>query len=259
LNKEADWRIDAGVNTVTAFRAAMADPLFVRVPDGILATKGHAASVRQREPLLARRAAAPIKVDAALSDWGQAEFVKLVSWDDVETGPAWAGKQDLSGLFGLLWSKDYLYVAAKVFDDKPFQCTRADENLWNGDALEMTFSADPQADPARSSYAATDFQFGFGIGNRKKIKPLVWEWKQHGRAVSAVKYAVAPMPGGYVLEAAIPWGQVKGFKASAGLETGFNFALDDADDGDGRDVQMLWAGNYLFYKDPSVWGRVKFL
>ncbi len=258
LNKEADWRIDSAPKTAEAFHQVLGDPIFLHAPDGILALKGTASKLRQRQPLLALRAVAPVKVNGALTEWGQAKFVSLASWDDVETGPDWQGKQDLSGMFALLWSPQFLYVAAKIYDDKPFNNSHSNENLWNGDAVELTFAGNAQADPQRKEYMTGDFQIGFGIGNAKEAKPKVWEWKQHRRALAEVQYVVAPMKGGYIIEAAIPLELLAHFKPTPGLETGFNFAFDDADDAQGRRTQMLWAGNYLFYKDPSVWGRVHF-
>lgn len=258
IKKEADWRIASSPETAKAFKAMVADPLFLHGATGLLSVKAAPNAARPKGELIAKQALSEIKIDASLSDWDGAQFVQLKTWKDVETGPDWQGTDDLSGLLAIKWSGQTLYVGAKIYDDKPFANGHGDENLWNGDAIELAFSANPHDDANRSEYDATDFQIGLGIGNQKNAKPTVWEWKHLKRAVKEAKFCVVPMPGGYILEAAIPFKALGNFKPKAGVRTGFNFAFDDSDDGQVRDVQMLWAGNYLFYKDPSVWGTVLF-
>jgi len=58
-----------------------------------------------------------------------------------------------------------------------------------------------------------------------------------------------------VLEANIPWKffRIK-FVPKPGVKLGFDIAFDDADKTGERERQMIWNGDYYFYKDPSVWG-----
>jgi hypothetical protein len=84
----------------------------------------------------------------------------------------------------------------------------------------------------------------------------IWIWQKFGSPkgswiVTKKKYY------GYNLEAKIPWEALSGYRPSVGDKVGFDIALDDADTAE-RKAQMIWNGNFAFYKDPSVWGILEF-
>ena len=66
-------------------------------------------------------------------------------------------------------------------------------------------------------------------------------------------------PQGYIMEAKLPWSSLGVFSPKTGTKLGFNIAIDDADIRFEREAQLIWSGDYFFYKDPSVWGELEFV
>ena len=57
----------------------------------------------------------------------------------------------------------------------------------------------------------------------------------------------------------VPWKSLRNAKAPApGTKLGFTFALDDGGTNGERETQLVFSGDHLFYKDPSVWGTATF-
>ena len=66
-----------------------------------------------------------------------------------------------------------LYLAAALSDDTPGENANTGKDIWNGDALEIAFSTDPQSNKKRSYYKTTDQH----IGIRLTDKPVIWDWQ----------------------------------------------------------------------------------
>ncbi|MFH1709672.1 MAG: sugar-binding protein, partial [bacterium] len=103
------------------------------------------------------------------------------------------------------------------------------------------------------------YQIGFGTGDGMANKPIIWIWQKRRTSAGGeilVKKDLNPV--GYVLEAKIPWKEISSISPKTGESIAFDIAVDDADQTWERKLQFIWSGDYLFYKDPDVWGVLKF-
>lgn len=260
IKKEDDWRVNSSVQSQEAFKRIAKDLVFKRNLDGLLGLRVNYSISSQLKTLTIKKLKGQININGNLSEpvWEKAVKIKLRAQDDVKTGAKWKGPFDVSGVIYFLWDDDFLYIGARVIDDMPLDNPKTRQDIWNGDAIEFTIGTNPDSNPLRTTFDKTDFQVGLGTGDGKMVKPSIWIWQNHSspnRGKIAVKRFTKEK--GYVLEAMIPFEDLSDFKPILNKEYGFNLALDDSD-GNGRDVQMIWNGDYLFYKDPSVWGRVVF-
>ncbi len=251
--KEADWRIETNAQTLAAFKKIISDPYFIS-SSASLADKMSGPTLKIAKKMAsARMAVNSLKIDGSLSDWADSKPLILNQESQLQEGFAlWKGPNDLSGKVFVKWDKTNLYIATDVNDNVPLKNAKTKNNIWNGDAIEMTIGLNPSADPDRDSFVKGDKQIGFGIGNGAGVKPSVWDWTS-AKTPEGSQIAVKKRTGGYILEAKIPWASMGAFMPSSGDRLGFDCAIDDSDDS-GRTKQLVWNGDYMFYKDPGVWG-----
>ena len=261
IKKEADWRVNSCTKTQQAFKRIAKDLVFGGSAHDLVNLVVDYTPSSHTKKISIRKARRPININAKLTekDWKRASKINLRSQDNVKSGARWKGPFDLSGVFYLLWDNNFLYIAAKVIDDHPINNPKTRQDIWNGDAIEFTIGTNPESNPLRTAFDKTDFQVGLSVGDGKMVKPSIWVWQNHSSPRKS-KIAVRKFGKGkgHVIEARIPFEELSKFKPLPNTEYGFDIALDDSD-GTGRDVQMIWNGDYLFYKDPSVWGRAVFL
>jgi beta-mannanase len=255
LKKETDWRINSTAKSLAAFKSIMTNPLFLS--SGLeLASLTVGEKKIEKKVVKALKAKSKIVLDGSLSDFADATPIVLDQKDNLREGIDWAGPKDLSGNIYLKWDDDNFYVAAKVTDNKgPFNIKRRGE-IWNGDAIELVICANPNSDPNREDVGSDDYQIGFGTGDGKQNEPSIWVWQKRAQPKGG-KIVVKKTTTGYVLEAMVPWKSFTNFRPRSGEKVGFDIALDDADK-DERKAQLIWNGDYAFYRDPSVWGRLLF-
>jgi len=147
-----------------------------------------------------------IVVDGDLSEWSHLKPVVLDDERQIDMGyDDWQGVSDLSARIYLMWDSSYLYLAAIVKDDSPLKNIKSRENIWDGDGIELAIGVDPESDPERSSYDATDYQLclamRLGGGN--------WSW-QLQKAFDTIESKVSKAEdgfSGYIYEAKIPWSE----------------------------------------------------
>jgi hypothetical protein len=192
-------------------------------------------------------------VDGSLSGWQLGSPISMKDLSFLKEGLDWKGPQDLSGSAYLMWDNENLYLAAEIKDANPLVNLKQKQDIWNGDAIEMVMSADPSADPKRTTFASSDYQIGFSPGDGKENLPVIWNWQRH-RSPTGSEIVAKKTKDGYILEAKIPWEFFRGFVPAKGTKLGFDIAFDDADYTKERERQFIWNGDYDFYKDPSVWG-----
>ena len=260
IKKEADWRVNSSAKAAKAFQNIMKDSHFRGTGEqlGALTEPPPAQTVPIKKRTRAQEANRSIQIDAELSEWKGIEWILLAHPSTFAEGTRWDGPNDSSGEIALQWDGDALYLAARVQDDKPIMNLKRRKFVWDGDAFEVTLSVDPRANPDRKEFAATDFQIGLSTGNGNTNPPTIWIWQKDGPAEGGeIKVEATHEPKGYVLEAKIPWGAFGRYRPRRGEILGFNIALDDGDGG-GRKSQLVWAGDFAFYRDPSVWGELEF-
>ncbi|MBN3032840.1 MAG: hypothetical protein JW873_01970 [Candidatus Saganbacteria bacterium] len=258
VRKETDWRIDSSPQALAAFKQIMKDPLFSGSAEALAAltiTPGK----YMKNLVYAAKAPVKVKLDGSLRDFSGCQPIVMKDASYFKEGLTWAGPGDLSGKIYLMYDQDYLYLAAEVTDNLPLANKRERGDIWNGDAIEIVFSTDPGADQKRQSFSRRDYQVGFGTGDGKSVKPSVWNWqRRRSPAGSEIFVKRTDKPLGCILEARLPWCFFGDFVPSSGTRIGFDVALDDADRAGERERQLIWNGDYYFYKDPSVWGVLEF-
>ncbi|MFA5879311.1 MAG: sugar-binding protein [Candidatus Margulisiibacteriota bacterium] len=261
IKKEADWRICGPPNAAEAFKVMIQDPIFKKVKlDNITNLEVNNSIEFTKRNFVFSYTATPKIIDGTFIDWDNKLFANLDTINFVSAGGNnWHGPVDLSARVSFAWDENFLYAVFDVTDDIPYNNKKVEGNIWDGDAVEICMSVNPKDNPARTSYSKTDFQIGFSTGDYLKIPPQTWVW-QKGKPLANSEFKVKPKVNskniivGYIAEIKIPWASLGNYQPSKGDRLGFTFAIDDSDKSDHREKQMLFAGDFMFFKDPSVWG-----
>lgn len=210
-----------------------------------------------------KRANGPITLDGKLDEWADAVPIHLDRKDQMLIGAdTWDGPDDCSGVIYTMWDDEYFYIAAEVRDDVRSAGVWGEKMNYN-DGIEFYLDTDLLGDRHERRYSADDFQYG--CFNSPK-GPVVWSWQPHGGPSPAGElafvYDETLGPGGYVIEARIPWSEF-GFNPAPGMTIGFTVALDD-DDSPGhynafqQERHMIWAGNRETWLDPTQLAQLTF-
>jgi len=256
--KEADWRIETSSKTLAAFKKMYSDRYFTSSSSGISGLEQEFKFGIEKKKVAAMYTSSPIEINADLSDWVDCFPLVIDQRTQIQEGAnLWKGPDDLSAKVYVRWDRDYLYVAADVTEKSPLVNSKKGKNIWNGDAVELCLGFDNKE---RTKLGSRDFQIGFGTGNDDRTAASVWIWTS-SFAPEGADIAVLKKTGGksgYYLEARVPWQAFGDFRPSQGKKIGFDCAIDSASRRD-RDLQMVWNGDFLFYKDPGVWGELEFV
>ncbi|MEN6315708.1 MAG: sugar-binding protein [Clostridiaceae bacterium] len=179
------------------------------------------------------------KIDGTIDAiWKNAKTVETKVWVSDE-GP-WA-----TGKFSTMWDENYFYVLAQV-SDKLLSDKSA--NAWEKDSAEVYL--DELNEKIATGMDGNDGQYRADIKNANSGNG------QYG--VTELKTAVKEVKGGYVVEFAIAWKDLKG-KAKAGTIVGFDCQVNDDATGTGiRDGIVCWNDNAADkYQNPSTFGNCK--
>ena len=145
--------------------------------------------------------------------------------------------------FRLCWDEQNLYLYVEVVDATPWRNHRRGPDLWQGDCLELFTGVERDGSGAlRPGDRHLLISAGENGGS----------WFVNSPEQAAVTAVVLPHPGGYVLEAAVPW-QALGIEPRSGLSFRFDLGLDDGD-GTRRLRQFLWSGTARNSSERSGWG-----
>ena len=257
--KETDWRIDSSKRSVSEFSKMMKDPYFASSSSG-LSELALLPVDNQRKTVQLQYAYEPIAIDGVLNEWTSSKPLVIDQAAQVQEGASiWRGPSDLSGKIYFKWDVRNLYIAADITDNFPITNSKSGPDIWNGDSIEMVIGLDKNANPGRNKFGKKDFQIGLGAGDDDLVRPSIWNWtSKKSPKGSEIDVKRNRSPKGYTLEAKIPWASLTSFSPYPGIAIGFDCAIDDSDS-ENREKQMVWNGDYSFYKDPGVWGRMEFL
>lgn len=175
-----------------------------------------------------------IRIDGDLSEWIN-PFIEM----------------DNNHSFSIKNSEDSLYMAFKITDDTPRMNTHQKGDLWNGDAIEITFATNPNANPKRNLFLLSDYHIGINCGE----KPYLWNFSDD-EPFKYGKTAIVPSSDGYVVELAIAWSELTNTKLAAKQVLGFEIAIDEGNETNSRQQQIRWNSNSNegFHVNPSKWG-----
>ncbi|MBN2294365.1 MAG: hypothetical protein JXM70_18195 [Pirellulales bacterium] len=155
----------------------------------------------------------PTAVDGDLGEWAaMPNAIEIDSKEQVVWGAdSWDSVEDMHGTVQLAWRREYLFIAARVVDDKLCQSQRG-ADIWKGDHVEVHIDALPDLEPNRQSYGKGQFQFAFSPGNFRRTGNTLGDcpaeaycFRPEGQAVKGVLVASKRTPRGWNLEAAILW------------------------------------------------------
>jgi hypothetical protein len=202
-------------------------------------------------------------IDGSLADWKACGIkpIMINTAKQVAIGvPYWSGAEKQSGEVYVAFTKDTMFMAAKIMSPKGLKNNKTDGNIYDGNAVEIFLGFD-NSDPGREMYTETDYQIGFATGDYSKankkyaVKPSVWCFNMQ-KTVEGAKIVTKPAEGGYIIEASIPAAFFSGWDIKDGMEMSFDIGIDDiGEKGLGRKVQMTWSGDKDGWKIPKGWGK----
>lgn len=157
-----------------------------------------------------------------------------------------------TGSIGIAYTAKHLFIQAEVEDNNPMQNGKSGTDIWNGDAIEIAFATNADANRLRKTFLLSDKH----IGIRCTDKPIIWDWSRNIEIHGEVY--ITKTPYGYVVEASIPWNALDCTPWQAGKWYGFECAIDNGDT-KGRIQQTRWNDNYNadFHVNPSLWGKIE--
>lgn len=191
-----------------------------------------------------------VVIDGDLSDWDTSRCLRIDSQNQIiDQIEHWDGVEDCSMEVYAMWDEENLYLAMKILDDTPL-VYREGFPLDELDAVIFFLSTDPNADPARTEYAATDWrivQSAYGYKNEYEFfnyidremiaDPQGWETQgEYGDELVFDDYeaAIAQIDGGIIWESKLPLhnlsnGNIAQLVPQAGMTIGFDFSVLDVD------------------------------
>jgi hypothetical protein len=197
----------------------------------------------------------PPPIDGDLTEW---TLLPYPISEPIYGAGNWRSPADLSATWNAAWDDLFLYLAISVKDDA-FVQNATGENLYKGDSLEVWLDTDPGSRTA--ALGGHDFQLGLSPGIAAgmasppaQAEAYLWYPQDKARAVAGVHLGARPAPGGYELEAAIPWSTF-GITPFAGEGFALTLTLND-DDTPGSQEQQTQVASLKNAKlaDPTTWG-----
>ncbi len=166
------------------------------------------------------------------------------------------GADDLSGTVMLGWDDYFLYIAARVKDDRYVQ-NATGKNLFKGDSIEILLDANLSRDFFRRSLDGDDFQIGISPGESEPgedTENYLWYPRSMAGTYNKIKAAAVPTDDGYRIEAKIPW-TIFDIDPDIGKHFGFAFSISDNDkSGDTVQQSMVSDTSNRHLTDPTTWG-----
>ena len=179
-----------------------------------------------------------IQIDGESADWKTAEFTEI------------AGGHQMA----LHYTSDVLYIGVHVTDSSALQNANKGADLWKGDAVEIAFATNPEADEKRNYYLLSDQHIGINCGD----ETYAWDFKRN-TALNSINYKLKREENGYFLELALPVQEFYSTSLVKGTTLGFELAIDLGSDTNVRKQQDRWnsASTEGFHLSPSKWGRIR--
>lgn len=170
------------------------------------------------------------------------------SWDSTRSAEFNGHKIQLKA------DSDFLYLAAIVKDESPLKNDKKGKDLWNGDAIEIALSSNPESPKKRKSFLFSDYHIVISASSN----PVVWDFKNSKEINAEIKTKQTST--GYVLEAKIPLSEIGSSAFINDQVYGLEIAVDVGNTSGNREIQHRWNSGSRdgFYKDPSLWGEMIF-
>lgn len=154
-------------------------------------------------------------------------------------------ESNLSGTIKLLWDDNFVYFLSEVKDNAK---QNDSQNVYEDDGIELYFDVN---NSKSTPYDANDVQYSFRWNDGSKVGVL-----PNGRTVNGINYELVDTQEGYIIEGQIPWSVIQGTPED-GKKMGFDFMINDDDDGNGRDGKLSWnAIEDQAWQDASYFGTI---
>jgi endo-1,4-beta-D-glucanase Y len=180
-------------------------------------------------------------IDGAVDEvWNNA---LIVSGNTLNNLVGTNGGNNLSGSFKALWDNNFLYILSTVTDNVK---TNDSPEVYNDDAVEIYLDIN---NDKSTTYGSDDFQYSFGYNDGTIVTA-----NPSSRATSNIEYQMVATNNGYIFEAKIPWATLAA-SPIAGKQIGFDFMLNDDDNGGERDGKIAWnASTDDAWQNTSIFG-----
>lgn len=195
-------------------------------------------SRKLKEEISISQSKTTIQIDGESADWKTSEFTKIVG-----------GHQ-----MAMHYTSEVLYIGVYVNDSTALQNLNKGADLWKGDAVEIAFATNTEADEKRTYYLLSDQHIGINCGN----ETYAWDFKRN-TALNSLNYKLKREENGYFLELAIPVKELYSTSLINGTTLGFELAIDMGSETNVRKQQDRWnsASAEGFHLSPSKWGRIR--
>ncbi|MBP5667253.1 MAG: T9SS type A sorting domain-containing protein [Salinivirgaceae bacterium] len=189
--------------------------------------KTNTITVTVETPILAvQKTDVPPVIDGVADNiWANAG--KLYA-NNVLVGAGGNGSDNCSGSVQLLWDDNKIYALCTVTDD---QLVHNGGDVYEDDNVELYFDSN---NSKGSSYDSDDVQFSFNYDS-KTIATIPSGYNSNG-----IDFVVLPTNTGYNVEASIPWSNIKCNDLKSDMLIGFEFMINDDDNGGSRDNKISW-------------------
>lgn len=256
---------------------------------GMMICAASTASAYTANELVAPRAK-DVVIDGKLDEWDLSRSLKINAENQItDQIEHWDGEEDCSVELYAMWDEENLYLAADIKDDTPF-VYREGFPLDELDAVIIFLSTNPDADPERTAYEATDWRivtsvedyYGdwFNFVDRDMIEDnLGYETQgEYGDELvfEDLEAAFTRTDSGAVYEIRLPLhnlsnDQIAQLIPAVGMTLGFDFSILDVDlpcpgihslrmqasaDLTGRDRKPEM---HNVDENPSLWGTIIFV
>jgi hypothetical protein len=259
INKETDWRFDSDKEVFNQFKKGVRDKSILM--DGAALATYHkryipmenipTSALKKRPVYQAKRGEEKISKYSPI--WGKLEWLTVDKYKELrEAGVYLKGPNDIVGKSKIAWNDDELVLFIHVIDDFPFMNSKEDDEIWNGDCIEICLGLNPAAPLNRYSFTNGDYQIGLAYF---ADEPYVWNWTEDKRTPDIKTELFDKKDESLSMLVRIPW-RAFPFKCSPknGDKLLFNIIYDDSDDASARKTQIVWTGNAEFYHQPKQWG-----
>ncbi len=188
-----------------------------------------------------------LKVETAHTIDGKADDVwanaEKIFANNALLGTGGNGSTNCSGSAQLLWDDNYVYVFCDITDDK---LVNDGGDVYKNDNVEIYFDCN---NSKGGSYDSDDVQFSFNYDS-KTIATIPSSYGTKG-----IKFAIEPSQTGYCVEACIPWTTIKCKNLKTNMLIGFEFMINDDDNGGDRENKICWnSTSDNAYQNASLFG-----
>lgn len=169
-------------------------------------------------------------------------------------GGQYVAKANIDGsVIYLNWNEKELYIGGEIEDVSPCRNMQNGRDIWNGDAIEIAFSAETGISDKRMIFYEGDRHIGIKMGGNFDV----YDWSREKNIQAQI--SVKPLQNKYVFECVIPWTELGVSPWKNNSTYNIDFAIDQSTSQDTRDFQRRWnsVNNENFNLNPSLWGKLK--